>query len=145
MDTNVCDICGRPASLHLVEIHDDETVERHLCAEHAAASGIKTAVPGQRFVNGVPCSTVEEGMTRGIMDNLRGTSNFARRHGRMPATVEELQEGMSLPDDIAGVEIREPELRAQLKWIDDLIAFCRAHGRMPQNPDEMPPAPVSGE
>ena len=90
------------------------------------------------------CSTVEEATTRGIMDNLRGTSNFAHRNGRMPATVEELHETMSLPDDVAGIEITDPKLRAQLKWVDGLIAFCRAHGRMPQTPDEMPPAPPAG-
>jgi hypothetical protein len=141
MDNNACDICGQPASVHMTEIRDGQTVERHLCAEHADVSGIKGLAPGQMLVNGVPCSTVEEATIRGIMDNLRGTSNFARRHGRMPATVEELQEGMSLPDGIAGVEITDSDLRAQLKWVDGLLAFCRAHGRMPQTPDEMPPAP----
>ena len=75
------------------------------------------------------------------MDNLRGTSTFARRHGRMPISVEELQEGMLLPDDVPGVEITDSDLRARLKWVDGVIAFCRAHGRMPQTPDEMPPAP----
>jgi len=141
MNTNTCDICGQPASVHMTEIHDGQKIERHLCTEHADVSGINGLAPGQMLVNGVACSTVEEAATRGIMDNLRGTSNFARRHGRMPATVEELQEGMSLPDDVAGVAITDPELRAQLKWVDGLIAFCRAHGRMPQTPDEMPPAP----
>ena len=73
---------------------------------------LKGLAPGQMLVNGVVCSTIEEATTRGILDNLRGTSNFARRHGRMAATVEELQEGMSLPDDVAGVEITDPDLRA---------------------------------
>lgn len=80
-----------------------------------------------------------------MMDNLRGTSNFARRHGRMPATVEELLEGMSLPDDVAGAEVSDPELQAQLKWVNGLIAFCRAHGRMPRTVDEMPPAPPASQ
>jgi hypothetical protein len=62
----------------------------------------------------------------------------------MPATVEELQVGMSLPDEVAGIEIADPKLRAQLKWVDGLIAFCRTHGRMPQTPDEMPPEPPAG-
>jgi hypothetical protein len=141
MDTNSCDICGQPASVHMTEIRDGQKVERHLCAEHSDVSGLQGLAPGQMLVNGVVCSTVEEATTRGILDNLRGTSNFARRHGRTPATVEELQEGMSLPDDVAGVEIADLELRAQLKWVDGLIAFCRAHGRMPQTLDEMPPAP----
>jgi hypothetical protein len=112
--------------------------------EPADIGVLQGLAPGQMLVNGIVCSTVEEATTRGIWDNLRGTSNFARQHGRMPATVEELQEGMSLPDDAPGVEITDPELRAQLQWVDGLIAFCRAHGRMPQTPDEMPPAPPAG-
>src|ERR1043166_4355068 len=116
MDNNACDICGQPASVHMTEIRDGQKVERHLCAGHADANGIKLPAPGQMLVNGVPCSTVEEATTRGITDNLLGTSNFAHRHGRMPATVQELQEGMSLPDHVAGVDIADPELRAQLKW-----------------------------
>jgi hypothetical protein len=62
----------------------------------------------------------------------------------MPATVEELHEGMSLPDDVAGVEITDPELRAQLESVDGLIAFCLANGRMPQDLDEFPPSPPAG-
>jgi hypothetical protein len=144
MDANACEICGQPASVHMTEIRDGQKVERHLCTEHADAGPLKGLAAGQMLVNGVACSTVEEVTTRGILDNLRGTSNFAHRHGRMPATVDELQAGMSFPDDVAGVEIADPELRAQLKWVDGLIAFCRAHGRMPQTPDEMPPAPPGG-
>jgi hypothetical protein len=134
MDIIACDVCGQAASVHVTEIRDGQRVERHLCAEHADASGIKCLAPGQMLVNGVATS-------RGIMDNLRGTSNFARRHGRMPVSVEELQEGMSLPDDVPGVEIADSDLRARLTWVDGVIAFCRAHGRMPRTPDEMPPAP----
>ncbi|MDB5294436.1 MAG: hypothetical protein JWO31_419 [Phycisphaerales bacterium] len=144
MDNNACDDCGRPASVHVTEIRDGQKVERHRCAEHAGVAGTKGLAPGQMLANGVPCSTVEEAMTRGMMDNLLATTNFARRHGRMPATVEELREGMSLPDDFVGVEIADSDLRAQLKWVDGLIAFCRAHGRMPQTPDEMPPEPAAG-
>jgi hypothetical protein len=144
MDTNACDICGQPASVHMTEIGDGRMVERHLCAKHGAIGGTKGLAPGQILVNGVVCSTVEEATTRGILDNLRGTSNFAHQHGRMPATVEELQEGMSLPDDVAGVEITDPELRAQLKWVDGLIAFCRTNGRMPQALHEFPPSPPAG-
>jgi hypothetical protein len=59
----------------------------------------------------------------------------------MPASVEELLEGMALPDNVAGVEITDPKVRAELKWIDALIEFCKTHGRMPRSPDEMPPAP----
>ena len=84
MDNNACEICGQPASVHETEIRDGQKVERHLCAEHADVSGIQGLAPGKMLVNGVVCSTVEEATTRGIMDNLRGTSNFARRHGRMP-------------------------------------------------------------
>src|SRR4051794_34011897 len=115
MDTNSCDICGQPASVHMTEIRDGHKVERHLCAEHGDISGMKGLAPGQMLVNGVVCSTVEEATTRAILDNLRGTSNFAHRNGRMPATVDELQEGMSLPDDVAAVDVADPELRAQLK------------------------------
>ena len=125
MDTNACDICGQPASMHMTEIRDGQKVERHLCVEHADVASLKGLAPGQMLVNGVVCSTVEEATTRGIMDNLRGTSNFAHRSGRMPATVEELQGGMSLPDDVAGIEITDPKLRAQLNWVDGLIACCR--------------------
>jgi hypothetical protein len=106
-------------------------------------TGITCLNTGQMVVNGVPCKTVEDAVTRGIMDNLRGTANFTRRHGRMPASVEELREGMALQDDVTGVEITDPEARAQLKYVDGLLKFCEAHGRMPRTPDEMPPAPPS--
>jgi hypothetical protein len=144
MDNFTCDVCGSPATVHETEIRDGAEVERHLCAEHADLSGISPGLaPGQMVVNGVVCSTVEEAAMRGAIDNLRGTANFMRRHGRMPGSVEELREGMALQDDAAGVEIADPTVLAQLKWIDALIEFCKTHGRMPQTPDEMPPAPPS--
>src|SRR5262249_30094399 len=139
MDNFTCDVCGSPAIVHETEIRDGEEVERHLCAEHADLSGIRPGLaPGQLVVNGVVCSTVKEAAMRGILDNLRGSANFIRRHGRMPASVEELCEGMTLQDDVAGVEITDPAVRAQLKWIDALLEFCQTHGRMLRTPDEMP-------
>jgi hypothetical protein len=137
MDNFTCDVCGSPAAVHETEIRDGEEVERHLCAEHADLSDIPPGLaPGQMIVSGVVCSTVEEAAMQRAVDNLRGSANFARRHGRMPASVEELREGMALQDDVAGVEIRDPAVRAQLKWIDALIEFCKTHGRMPRTPDE---------
>ena len=133
MNDNTCDVCGRPASVHMTEIREGQKLERNLCAEHA--------VVGQMIVHGAVCPTAEEAATRGILENLRGTANFARRHGRMPTSVEELQQGMALQDDVAGVEIADPKMRAWVEWADGLIEFCQTHGRMPQTPDEMPLSP----
>lgn len=140
MDKITCDVCGRPASVHITEIRGGQRVERNVCAIHESVSGIPASVSGQVIANGIAYSTVEEANTRGILDNLRGTANFARRHGRMPASVEELQQGMAVQDDVAGVEIAAPKVRAWVKWANGLIEFCQTHGRMPQLPDEIPPA-----
>ena len=74
------------------------------------------------------------------LTNIRD-GNYTRRHGRMPASVEELREGMALPHDSGAAQIADSEVRAQLEYVDGLIDFCQSHGRMPQTPDEMPPAP----
>jgi hypothetical protein len=136
-----CDVCGRSASVHLTNIRDGKKVERHLCSLHADASAIAAMAPAQTVVGGAACPTAEEAALGGIMNNLRGTANYTRRHGRMPASVEELREGMAMTHDSGAAEIADSGVRAQLEYVDGLIDFCQSHGRMPQTPDEMPPAP----
>jgi len=141
-----CDACGRPAVVHEVEVRNGERVERHRCAEHGDWSGTEVSVsnPGQMFVNGIPCSSVQEAVNRGVLDNLCGTANFARRHGRMPTSVDELLEGMALPDGFVEARITDTAVIAQLRYLDGLIDFCQTHGRLPQTPDEMPPMSTDG-
>jgi hypothetical protein len=140
MDENTCEICGGLASVHITEIRNGQQAERHLCAEHAELSDITGLPAGQVIVNGVSCSGVEAGVARGMMRTLHAVANFARRHGGMPVSDDELREGMALQDDVTGVEITDPEVRDKLKYVDGLIAFCQSHGRMPRTPEEMPPA-----
>ena len=39
-----CDICDRPATVHLIEIKGGKKVEKHLCEEHALAEGVAVQV-----------------------------------------------------------------------------------------------------
>jgi hypothetical protein len=144
MNELTCDVCGQPATVHATEIHDGKRVERHFCAGHAGdVDNVYSAAmaPGQMRVNGVVCASVQEAVMRGLIDNLRATANCIRRHGRMPASVEELTQGMALRGDFPIVEIGDAKLRGQLEYLDRLIAFCETHGRVPQTSDEMPPMP----
>jgi len=129
-----CDLCNNKATVHLCKIYDDVKTEQHLCAEHARKAGL--ALPsgmslGQMMVNGVVCSTTQEATVQGILDNFRGMRNFLREHGRMPSSVEDLREGMALPDEGAAALIVDPELAARLQQWDGFVRFIQANGRMP--------------
>ena len=118
MTDSPCDVCGLPATVHLTEVRDDGKAERQLCEEHARVEGIPVpaAGAGGRFtMNGESYSSIADAMAGGIIDNLRGAVNFARRHGRMPATAEELKTGISSPDDVPATEIADPTVRAQVE------------------------------
>ncbi len=39
-----CDKCDKQAVVHLIEIHDGQKVEKHLCEEHAVAEGVQVKV-----------------------------------------------------------------------------------------------------
>src|SRR5689334_15047694 len=120
-----CDLCTEPATVHVCEIRDGVKTEKHLCAEHNEQIKIPNLAVGQMAVNGVICSSVEEAAVQGILENLRGTRNFCRQHGRMPSSVEELEKGMSLPDEGPDAEINDPELLQEFRRLDALVRFIQ--------------------
>src|SRR5687768_12319552 len=125
-----CEVCGQPASVYAIEIRNAQKSERHLCDKHAASGGMTDLAgfgTGWMMINDVTWSSAQEAAVRGTLANLRGTANLARRHGRMPATVKELIEGMALQGDFPRVEITDPKVTALLNDIDGLIDFWRAH------------------
>ena len=122
MEGSTCDLCAQPATVHMTEIRNGQKSERHLCVAHAGQAGIQ--LPSQ-----------EHG-TKGMLDNLRGTARFIRRHGRPPSSVEELREGMAPDGDFPIVEIGDAALRQKVEWMEGLIAFGETHGRMPQTAEE---------
>jgi hypothetical protein len=137
MEGSTCDVCGQPATVHSTEIRDGMTAERHLCAEHTDQEGLFGPLGPQ----GVVYSSVEAAVALGIVNNLRGTVNFIRRRGRLPSSVEELQEGMALHDDFTAVQIEDADLRRRLECLDGLIRFFQRHGRLPRTPEEVSSLP----
>lgn len=144
-DNPRCDLCSRPAVVHATEIRDGVTTQRHLCATHAAQipelASIQSDSHGSPVANAIHDMIVERQAMTGLTANLRGTANFIRRHGRMPRTVAELEEGMSLRPPFPTTDITDPNLRtyleesdAFLEWFDDCDLLS------PPPPDE-PPAP----
>jgi hypothetical protein len=79
-------------------------------------------------------------MDTAVVDNLRGTANFVRRYGRMPASVGELEEGMGLVEPFPIAEEVDGELRRHLRQWDAVLDFHRRHGRLPRTSEEIPPA-----
>jgi hypothetical protein len=135
MERSTCDVCGQPATIHATEIHDGEKTERHLCAAHAGEAGL----PGdlvERIQSGATAGSFQEALTRGMLDNFRGTANFIRRYGRLPSSVDDLKEGMALQGSFPSVAIDDAELKAKLQAMEGLIEFCETHGRMPQTLEE---------
>lgn len=51
-DGDSCEKCGKPATIHLTEIHDGQKVEKHLCEECAASDGltVKHDMPLSKFL-----------------------------------------------------------------------------------------------
>jgi hypothetical protein len=134
-----CDICGNPATVHVCEIRFGKKTERHLCSRHAGAAefaGAENLPPGQLLVNGTVCSSAQEAAVRGILDNLRGTRNFLRQHGRMPSNVDQVRQGMVLPDDGPVSYMMDEELLKEFGRLDATVRFIQEHGRMPESSDE---------
>ena len=133
MTDDQCEICGQPATVHAVMIDDHRKSERHLCAQHAKEAGMRQphAAPGQAPGAGVIC-----GEAIGALDNVKGTANFLRRHGRMPESVEELLQGMADPGDAPPAPLSDPKLARGLQFMEGMIRFWEAHGRPPMNPEE---------
>jgi hypothetical protein len=129
-----CDLCDEPAVMHVCEIHDGVKTDRHLCVKHGQQAGLPnpaTSVPGQWTVNGVACASQEQVVAQGLLDNLRGTRNFLRQHGRMPSTIKELKDGMSSPDDGPRAQIEEAGLLRELQRLDAMVRFIETNRRMP--------------
>jgi len=136
MEMDKCDRCDQPATVHGIHINldNDEQMEVHLCSEHAVQAGWPDPanVPVSPFqVNGIPCNTPEEAAALSIVSNLRGTANFIRLRGRMPDSVEELEEGMALHEPFPTVEINDSELRKALDFMDETIQLFETQGRTP--------------
>src|SRR6266702_4813972 len=111
---STCDVCGQPATVHATEIHDDKRTERHLCAVHAGEAGLPSdLVEGIQI--GATSGTFQKALMEGMLDNLRGTANFIRRHGRLPSSLDDLKEGMALQGAFPGAEIDDAELKAKLQ------------------------------
>ena len=141
MKANSCDLCGQTASIHLTQVCNGNVVEEHFCAEHIGHASFPTLssfTPGKLVVNGAVCPSIRDAVTQGVLDNLRGAANFIRKHGRAPSSPEELLQGMALQGTIPEVEVYDATVKRQLEYLDSLIRFCEAHGRMPRTDDEFP-------
>jgi hypothetical protein len=129
-----CDLCTEPAVIHLCEVHNGVGTDKHLCIKHGQQSGLHipaTSGSAQLFVNGIACASPEEAAARGVLDNLRGTRNFLRRYGRMPSTVNELREGMPLPNSGPCAQIDDAELLRELRRLDAMVQFIEVNHRLP--------------
>jgi hypothetical protein len=141
MNPSCCEVCGQIPSVHVIEIRDGQRVERNFCDKHAdlrGVPGLSVGAGGRMVANGVPISTIQDAAATGV---IRGMANFARRHGRLPDSVDEIEEGMALRGEFPKGEIADDLLTAKLTWIDGLLEFFRTHGRLPETPEEMPPMP----
>jgi hypothetical protein len=156
MECIVCDMCGGPAVFHSTAIDNGKKTESHLCAAHAAEVGLTTELTQvtttgspsadevavvNAFFEGYPTSVgtppSRAPTWKAIVDNLRGTANFIRRHGRPPASVEELREGMDLEQGkFPAVEIADAQLKETVERMEQFIGFCQTHKRMPGTPQE---------
>jgi hypothetical protein len=119
------DSCGEFPLVHITEIRNGKTSERHLCLSHARDAGVLAADEPQR--------SAEEAVVRGMLPTLRGTAEFIRRNGRSPSSLEELGQAMSLPSDSPAVDISDAKLIKVLHKLDELVGFAEKHGRFPQS------------
>jgi hypothetical protein len=117
--------------------HGRETSGR-LCARHATEAGYGELA---RRASEAPPAVAAPGPGQpaavGVVNNLRGTANFLRRHGRMPSSVAELTEGMNLREPFPTAAIADPELRRFLDEADAVLRFYEAQGRLPRGPEGM--------
>jgi hypothetical protein len=141
-DDPTCDLCPRPAVVHATEINHGVSTHRHLCAHHAAEApelaGIKPCL--SMMANPTAPLSIELQAMSSVAANLRGTANFIRRHGRMPATAAELEEGMALTPPFPTTDVTDPNLRTYLHESDALLEFYDTFGRLPPPSDDTPPA-----
>jgi hypothetical protein len=130
----VCDVCGEPAVVHSTAIDHGKKTESHLCAAHAGEIGNPLLAMKGTGVGGP--LTIDDAW-KGVVDNLRGTANFTRLHGRAPSSAAELLEGMALQQgSFPAVEFEDAELREKVECMERLIGFCQTHQRTPNTPDE---------
>src|SRR5258706_11202261 len=129
MECIACDVCGEPAVFHSTAIDHGTKTESHLCAAHSGEIG-NTLLAMKATGVGDPLTI--DAVWKGVVDNLRGTANFTRLHGRPPSSVAELLEGMTLQQgNFPAVEIEDAELREKVECMERLIGFCQTRPRMP--------------
>ena len=136
-----CDLCDETATIHITEITDHVERARHLCHEHgesqmASLRPTEQAGKVQLFQNGVAVASPQEATVQAILDNLRGTRNFLRDHGRMPKNVNELLLGMAAPDDGAAAAIDDATLQREFNRMDAQVKFIQLHRRTPATMEE---------
>jgi hypothetical protein len=139
-----CDLCDSVAVVHATEVNGGVTIHRHLCERHGAElAELAQAKPIDdtplAFGAAIKSLVAETHAMAGLAANLRGTANFIRRHGRMPATLADLEEGMSLCAPFPTVEIPDPNLRTYLEESDAFLQFYDNCGYLAPRPDGSPP------
>jgi hypothetical protein len=72
-------------------------------------------------------------MTLKMLGEMR---RFVYRHGRLPATMEELKGAEVGGEKGAGGEIVDPVVRKKVMWMERMQAFVEKHGWVPQTVEE---------
>ena len=138
-DLTKCQRCDVSATVHISQVNQGQQSTQHLCEQHARDSGVlpqPLPAPGQHLVNGVLCNSAMEGVMQGLLSNFRGTIRFAKKHGHMPASVEDLREGMAIDHDEPETSIADPKVAGGIAWMEKMVAFVEKNGRPPQTPQE---------
>ena len=117
-----CEICGEETTIHITEVYDDDnSVERHLCHEHAIEAGMPVPSAEQSAIVDAP--------------KLRSLATFIRANDRMPRPDEMARFGAfgDLTETLPGTA----DFDRQVTYLEDFATFIEQNRRYPTE-QEMP-------
>jgi len=140
-----CDHCDKPATVHLIEIHNGEQVEKHLCEQHAIEEGVAVKVNEQpinelleKFVLKhskveVPSNTLRCETCRLTYDEFRRSGLlgcpdcYHAFEGLLAPLLERAHQGASrhlgkVPSRAGVDELRQQRLMQLRRELDDAVA-----------------------
>jgi hypothetical protein len=124
-DISRCQVCGRPAQVHLTDVRGKHKNQKHLCIQHAEAAGLPIGT----------AADFEAAVDRMAAD-LRLKQSFIRRHGRLPVAGEQESE-VDAASDSPNMEITDPALLKVLEELDRTASFLEKHRQIPATPDDL--------
>ncbi|HVS69843.1 MAG TPA: hypothetical protein VHQ47_01155 [Phycisphaerae bacterium] len=126
-----CEVCGEEAKVHVTEVAGGKVSARHFCERHAEGVAPRVLRWDGNVLQGA------DRMAGWMMLKMLGEMRrFVYRHGRLPATMEELKGAEVGGEKGAGGEIVDPVVRKKVMWMERMQAFVEKHGWVPQTVEE---------